>query len=97
MGALPLIVLNNTTRTNLASDVGQEFKVGGWAVTSVEENYSNNISSSAAYYDPSVSNAKSVAEALQQQFPAIQRVVAKFSPLPDGPIVVILTADWPTS
>ena len=94
---MPLVVLNNTTRANLASSVGQEFKVGGWAVTSVQENYSNNITSSAAYYDPSVPNAKSVAEALQQQFPAIQRVVEKFSPLPAGPIVVILDDDWPTS
>ena len=91
VGALPLVVLNNTGRTNLATDAGDQFKVGGWTVTSVDENYSNNIRSTAAYYDPSVSNAKAVAEALQTQFPQIERVVPKFSPLPDGPIVVILT------
>ena len=94
VGALPLVVLNATSTANLATQAGDQFKVGGWTVTSVDENYSNNILSTAAYYDPSVSNAQAVAEALQDQFPTIKRVVPKFSPLPDGPIVVILTSDY---
>ena len=94
IGALPLVVLNATSTPNLASEAGDKFKIAGWTVTSVDENYSNNIISTAAYYDPSVANAKAVAETLQHQFPTIKRVVPKFSPLVDGPIVVILTSDY---
>jgi hypothetical protein len=94
IGALPLKVLNTTSTPNLATQAADQFKVGGWTVNAVDENYSNNIISTAAYYDPAVSNAKAVAEALRQQFPAIKRVVPKFSPMVDGPIVVILTSDY---
>ena len=66
-------------------------------MTSVDENCTNNIASSARTTTRPCPNAKSAAEALQQQFPAIQRVEPKFSPLPAGPVVVVLAADWPTS
>ena len=94
IGALPLKVLNATSTPNLATRAADQFKVSGWTVTQVDENYSNNIISTAAYYDPSVANARSVAEALQHQFPAIKRVVPRFTPLVAGPIVVILTTDY---
>jgi hypothetical protein len=88
------VVLNATSTANLATTTADQFKIAGWTVTSVDESYSNNIISTAAYYDPSVANAKAVAETLQHQFPAIKRVVPKFTPLVDGPIVVILTSDF---
>jgi hypothetical protein len=93
-GALPLKVLNDTPAPNLAGQAADEFQGAGWTVTAVDENYSNNILSTAAYYDPSVENAKAVADALQRQFPTIKRVVPKFTPLVDGPVVVILTTDF---
>jgi LytR cell envelope-related transcriptional attenuator len=94
VGALPLKVLNATSTPNLASQAADQFEAGGWTVTAVDENYSNNILSTAVYYDPSVANAQSVADALQHQFPAIKRVEPKFTPLVDGPVVVILTSDY---
>lgn len=90
---LPLVVLNNTTVTGLAARASQEFQAGGWTVTSFG-NYQNDILSTAAYYDPSVPNARQSATALQAQFPAIKRVVARFAELPAGPIVVVLTPDF---
>jgi LytR cell envelope-related transcriptional attenuator len=97
IGALPLKVLNATSTPNLATQAADRFRAGGWTVTAVDENYANNILSTAVYYDPAVSNAKAAGQALQKQFPTIiKRVVPKFSPLVDGPLVVILTADYPS-
>jgi LytR cell envelope-related transcriptional attenuator len=91
--AIPLIVLNNTSKTGLADTAAGRFRAGGWTVTSTG-NLVNTIASTVAYYDPSVANAQAAATALQAQFPAIKRVVAKFSGLPAGPIIVVLTSDY---
>ena len=58
------------------------------------ENYSNDIISSCAYYDPSDPQNLTVAQQLQAQFPGIQRVAPRFPELPDYPIVVILNPDY---
>jgi hypothetical protein len=92
--ALPLIVLNNSGTVGLAERAEQQFTSGGWRVSATEDNYVNRILSTAAYYDPAVPMAKPVALLLQQQFPAIKRVVPKFEGLPAGPIVVVLTTDY---
>jgi hypothetical protein len=94
IGSLPLIVLNDTHTPHLARDAAQRFQGGGWSVTSYDENYSNDIASTVAYYDPSVAGAKRAAEALQKQYPTIKRVVPRFAQLPAGPIVVVLTTDY---
>jgi hypothetical protein len=91
--AVPLVVLNNTNKTGLADTAAARFRAGGWTVASTG-NLSNNIVSTVAYYDPAVANAQQAALALQTQFPAVKRVVAKFAGLPDGPIIVVLTADY---
>ncbi len=92
-GRQPLIVLNNTTVTGLAEKAAARFEAGGWTVTSFG-NYQNTILSTCAYYDPTIAGAKAAALQLQQQFPVIKRVVAKFDGLPAGPIVVVLTDDY---
>ena len=92
-GALPLIVLNNTTISGLAQQAAQRFESGGWTVTRYG-NLQNNILSTVAYYDPSVPTAKATALALQRQYPTIKRVVPKFPELPSGPIIVVLTPDY---
>jgi hypothetical protein len=97
IGSKPLVVLNNTTTPNLARDAAQRFERGGWKITSYDENYRNDILSTAAYYDPDVPGAKAAATALQRQFPTIKRVVPKFAGLPDGPVVVVLTTDYAPS
>jgi hypothetical protein len=91
--SVPLIVLNSTTQTGLAASAAKTFSSGGWTVTS-SGNIVNNILSTCAYYDPSDPQNQVAAEALMAQFPAIKRVVAKFSGLPAGPIVVVLTSDY---
>jgi LytR cell envelope-related transcriptional attenuator len=90
---LPLVVLNNTTVTDLAQAAKARFEAGGWTVTSVG-NMTNNIISTCAYYDPAQTGALAAARALQAQFPTIKRVVPKFPQLPPGPIVVVLTPDY---
>jgi hypothetical protein len=92
-GKLPLIVLNNTTIQGLAQQAAQTFQAGGWTVTRYA-NYTNNIASTCAYYDPAEAGAQQAATALRAQFPAIKRVVPKFAELPAGPIVVVLTPDY---
>ena len=73
---------------------------GGWNVTTYDENYNNTIASTVVYYDPDVPGAHRAANALQKQYPTIKRVEPRFAPavggdpLPDGPVVVVLTADY---
>jgi hypothetical protein len=94
-GRLPLVVLNNTTVQGLAKGAAARFRAGGWTVTQYA-NYQNDIASTCAYYDPSVSGAHEAALALQAQYPTIKRVKEQFSELGRfaSPIVVILVADY---
>jgi hypothetical protein len=94
--SVPLIVLNNSSVVGLATQASQQFESGGWKVTAVD-NLQNDILSSCAYYDPSATNAKAAAQALQRQFPHIKRVEPKFPELPSGPVVVVLTSDYSTA
>jgi hypothetical protein len=100
IGSLPLIVLNDTTTPHLAREAAQRFEGGGWNVTSYDEHYNNTIASTVVYYDPETRGAKHAANALQHQFPTIKRVAPRFAPaaggdpLPDGPVVVVLTSDY---
>ena len=87
------MVLNNTTRTGLADTAAGRFRSGGWTVSSTG-NLINDIISTCAYYDTSVPSYKTAAAALMAQFPAIKRIAPKFTGLPAGPIVVVLTADY---
>jgi hypothetical protein len=92
---IPLVVLNNTTVHGLAEQAKATFQAGGWTVTSTG-NLTNDILSTCAYYDPDAPGAQAAAEQLQAQFPGIKRVKPKFAGLPAGPIVVVLTPDYPT-
>jgi hypothetical protein len=94
--SVPLVVLNNSSVANLASEAAQQFESGGWTVTHIDD-LNNDILSPCAYYDPTVANAKQAALALQAQFPGIDRVKPKFPELPSGPVVVVLTGDYSTT
>jgi hypothetical protein len=89
----PLIVLDNTSRPALARTATALFQRAGWTVTETST-FDGDILSTAAYYDPAVTGAQAAAEALQLQFPVIQRVRPKFDGLPRGPVVVVLTYDY---
>jgi hypothetical protein len=91
---ITLVVLNNTSQVGLAKQATDTFEAGGWHVTSYADGYHNDILSTAAYFDPLTDRARQAALALQKQFPAIKRVVPKFSGLPAGPVVVVLDPDY---
>lgn len=94
--AIPIVILNNTKVTHLAADAAALFTQAGWKVTSYG-NYTNNILSTCAYYDPNVAGAKAAATLLQSEFPDILRIKPKFSGLAAGPIVVVLTSNFKTA
>jgi hypothetical protein len=89
----PLVVLDNTGRPEEAGYATERFSRGGWTVTDTST-FEGDILSTAAYYDPDVPGARTAAEALQAQFPEIQRVRPKFAGLGSGPVIVILTYDY---
>jgi hypothetical protein len=91
--SIPLVVLNDTSRTGLAETAKTRFQTAGWTVTSTG-NISNDILSTCAYYDPTDPANQQAAIELQKSFPAIKRVKEKFPELPAGPIVVVLTSDY---
>jgi hypothetical protein len=90
---LAVVVLNNTSTSGLAETAAARFRQGGWTATT-GGNFEGSILSTAAYYDPSVPGAQAAATALQSQFPAIKRVKPRFTGLPEGPIIVIVTTDY---
>lgn len=103
IGSKPLKVLNvvgDTGDDTLGQQAAETFERGGWTVTSVDEDYENNIASTVAYYDPDVPGAHRAARVLRRQFPVITRVEPRFAPvpggepLPSGPVVVVLTGDY---
>ncbi len=71
----------------------ERFTQGGWTVTETST-FEGDILSTAAYYDPATPGAQAAAEALQRQFPEIQRVRPKFVGLGPGPVIVVLTYDY---
>ena len=89
-----IYILNNTTRPDLGTITAAKFRAKGWHVVGTE-NYSNDIISSCAYYDPSDPQNLTAAQKLQSEFPGIQRVAPRFPQLPAYPIVVILNPDYP--
>ena len=91
--SIPLIVLNNTAPAGAENTAQQEFKQAGWTVSYVST-LDNQILSTCVYYDPAIPNALAAAKRLQQQFPAIRRVMPRFAELPPGPLVVVLTSDF---
>jgi hypothetical protein len=90
---MPLVVLDNTGRPDLARSASQRFIQGGWTVTDTST-FEGDILSTAAYYDPGTPGARAAAETLRRQFPEIQRVRPKFVGLGSGPVIVVLTFDY---
>jgi hypothetical protein len=90
---MSVVILNDTDVSGLAARAQGDLQAQGWTVSSATD-YSNDIVSTAAYYDPDVDGSEAAAEALQAQFSWIKRVVPRFPQLPDSPIVLILTASY---
>jgi hypothetical protein len=92
-GKLPLVVMNQTSTTGLAASAEARFEAKGWTVTHIGT-MTNDVTSTTAYYDPTVAGSQAAAEALQAQFSFIKRVQPRFAELYAGPVVVVLTWDY---
>ena len=88
---LPVTVLNNSRRTGLAADAAGQLSRGGWPIRDVG-NFTGRIAESTAYFAP---GQEGVAHALARQFPAIRRVLPRFSGLPGSGLTLVVTRDWP--
>jgi LytR cell envelope-related transcriptional attenuator len=92
----PLTVLNNSTRTGLADRAAGQFAAAGWRVNLVG-NFSGRIPATTVYFTPGNAAQERAARQLAKEFPAIDRVLPRFSGLPPTPpgLVVVLTRTWP--
>ena len=88
-----VVVLNNTSDSATTNLAVSRFRTKGWAAVD-GGGFDGSILSTAVYYDPDSSGALAAAQELQREFPAIQRVKEKFTGLPSGPLVVVLTSDY---
>jgi hypothetical protein len=88
-----VIVLNNTSNSALAAKAVSRLTGGGWSASD-GGSFSGDILSTAIYYDPRSAAAMQAAIALQAQFPQIKRVKEKFSGLPQGQLILVVTTDY---
>ena len=88
---LPVTVLNNSRRTGLAHRAAAQVSGGGWPIRQIG-NFTGRIRVSTVYYSP---GQQRVAAALAHQFPAVQRVLPRFSGLPGSGLTLVVTREWP--
>jgi cytoskeletal protein RodZ len=88
-----VIVLNNTGQSSLTGLAVSRLRAGGWTATDGGA-FDGAILSTAVYYDPASEGAQQAAAALQTQFPQVKRVKEKFTGLPEGPLVLVVTDDY---
>lgn len=85
---LPLLVLNNSTITGLASRAADDFTAAGWPVADVG-NLRGRIRETTVYYAP---GAEASARALAGEFPQVTRVLPRIDGLPgDAALTVVVT------
>jgi hypothetical protein len=84
-------VLNNSRRTGLAHRVAAQVESRGWPVARVG-NFTGRIPESTIYYS---AGRHAAAVAFAREFPAVRRVLPRFSGLPGSGLVLVVTRDWP--
>jgi hypothetical protein len=88
---LPLTVLNNSTRNKLADRAAARYRASGWPVK-LTGNFRGRIVATTVYYAP---GQRASAQLLQRMFPAIERVLPRFTGLPGSGLTVVLTRAYP--
>jgi hypothetical protein len=88
---LPVTVLNNSNRNGLAKRVAARFRSVGWPIRDTGD-FRGRIPVTTVYYAP---GQEAAAQALQQAFPAIERVRPRFATLPGTGLTVVLTRTYP--
>jgi hypothetical protein len=88
---IPVTVLNNSRRTGLAHRAAAQLHAGGWPIRLVG-NFRGRIAESTVYY---AAGQARVAAALAHQFPAVRRVLPRFSGLPGSGLTLVVTREWP--
>jgi hypothetical protein len=87
----PVTVLNNSRRAGLAHRAAAQVAGGGWPIADVG-NFTGRIPVSTVYY---ARGQARVAQSLAHQFPAVRRVLPRFSGLPGSGLTLVVTRDWP--
>jgi hypothetical protein len=88
---LPLTVLNNSNRQNLAARAAARYSAAGWPIRLVGS-FRGRIPVTTVYYAP---GQQASAVLLQKTFPAIARVRPRFAGLPGSGLTVVLTRTYP--
>ena len=87
---VPVTVLNNSRRTQLAARGAARFAAGGWPVAAVG-NFRGRIPVTTVYYDPGL---EASAREFAARFEGIVRVRPRFATLPARGVVVVLTREF---
>jgi LytR cell envelope-related transcriptional attenuator len=89
--ALPVSVLNNSTRSGLAHRAAAQVAAAGWPIAKVG-NFTGRVRVSTLYYAP---GQLASAQRLAATMPAIERVLPRFAGLPTSGLTLVVTREWP--
>jgi hypothetical protein len=93
----PITVLNSTSITGLAADVGDQFTSGGWDVTGTGQSPVEDVATTTVYFTEGDTVQQQAAAQLVEQFPDVSGPAQRYFELPDEPapgLVVVVTGNW---
>jgi hypothetical protein len=89
--ALPVVVLNETTRRGLAATVADRLRGKGWVVAGVG-NFRGNVPATTVYYPP---GAEAQARAAAASLPTPARIRPRFGNLSTSRLTVVVARNYP--
>jgi hypothetical protein len=93
----PVTVLNSTSITGLAADVGEQFSASGWEVIGTAGSPVSDVATTTVYYSEGDTVQQQAAAQLVEQFPDVTGPVARYFEVPgvaDPGLVVVATGNW---
>jgi hypothetical protein len=93
----PITVLNSTSITGLAADLGDQFSGGGWTVAGTAQSPVTDVATTTVYFTEGDTTQQQAATQLVEQFPDVSGPVPRYFDLPDQPtpgLVVVATGNW---
>lgn len=92
VGALEVVVLNQTSRGGLAATVAEQLRSKGWTVAHTG-NFRGQVPATTVYYPP---GARAEARAAAAGLPTEPRVLPRFGNLSTTRLTVVVTDNYPT-